>query len=207
MGTAPEGDQPTTDAAEQRAGRKRDPQRDLDLIRAAQELLAEVGYDKVTIEAVAARIGAGKATVYRRWKTKSDLVIDAIRAFEWDVAAPDTGALRNDLFALAEIFMARNPLRDGVMAGMATAMARDATIRHAVDEAVDRPRHDAFATILANAHARGEISRTQGWENVRDIFPAMMFYRVAMRNGTVDKGFVRDIIDDLTIPLLTRMQN
>ncbi|WP_327146050.1 TetR/AcrR family transcriptional regulator [Nocardia sp. NBC_01327] len=193
-----------TDASEPRAGRKRDPQRDRDLVRAAQELLAEVGYDKMTIEAVAARIGAGKATVYRRWKTKSELVIDAVRAFDWDVAAPDTGTLREDLFALARIFMERNPLRDGVLAGMATAMARDATIRHAVDEVVDRPRHDAFATILTNAHARAEISRADGWENVRDIFPAMLFYRVAIRSGPVDDGFVRDIIDDLTIPLLTR---
>ncbi|MET9490631.1 TetR/AcrR family transcriptional regulator [Nocardia sp. NPDC006630] len=195
-----------TDASEQRAGRKRDPQRDLDLIRAAQELLAEVGYDKVTIEAVAARIGAGKATVYRRWKTKCELMIDAIRAFEWNVAAPDTGALREDLFALAGFFMERNPLRDGVMAGMATAMARDATIRHAVNQVVDQSRHEAFTTILGNAHARGEIARADDWENVRDILPAMMFYRVAIQNRPVDDGFVGEVIDDLTIPLLTRKQ-
>lgn len=187
-----------------RAGRPRDVHLDRELISAAQHLLAEVGYDKLSMEAVAARTGSGKTTVYRRWKTKADLVVDAIRALEWAAEAPDTGSLRGDLIALAGVFLERNTLRDSVMAGMVTAMARDGDIRRAVAEIVDAPRHDAFAAILANAYARGEIVRPDGWEFVRDIFPAMAFHRVAVLGLPLDEEFTLGLIDEITVPLLTR---
>lgn len=184
-------------------GRPRDDRLDSALLRAAQELLAEVGYDRLSMEAVAARAGAGKAAAYRRWKGKAELVVDAVRTLEWKAEAPDTGTLRGDLLALARVFLERNTLRDEVVAGMATAMAKDAAIRAAITEAVDQPRHDAFAAILANAHRRGEIARPDGWEYVRDIFPAMVFHRVAVLGRPLDEDFVLHLIDDITIPLLT----
>lgn len=184
-------------------GRPRDQRLDQQLIQAAQELLGEVGYDKLSMEAVAERTGASKATVYRRWKTKSDLVIDAVRDLQWEAEAPDTGALRSDLLILAAKFMARNTLRDGAMAGLATAMACDADIRASVLEIVYEPREAAFAAILANAYARGEITRPDGWELVRDIFPAMLFYRVGNLGLPIDDDYAVRLIDELTIPLLT----
>src|SRR6201991_820765 len=83
-------------------GRPRDPQRREAILRAAISLVAEVGYDRMTVEAVAARAGVSKPTIYRRWPGgKPEIVADAIRAKRADGAAlPDTGSVRGDLLAM-----------------------------------------------------------------------------------------------------------
>lgn len=186
------------------AGRPRDERRDRELIEAAQQLLAEVGYDRLTMEAVAARVGAGKATVYRRWTSKVELVIDAVRSLEWTSPPPDTGALRSDLLALGEAFMARDALRDAVQAGLLTAATRDDSIRTAMFEVVGRPRQQAFAAIVANAHARGEVPRLERWRDVSEVFPAMTFHRLVVRKQPIDADYVIRLVDEYIIPLLTR---
>ena len=96
------------DLAEQkpRLGRKRDHTRDPEILDAALDVLAETGYDGMTIDMVAARAKAGKATLYRRWASKSELVLDAVacmKSSDVDLASPpDTGTLRGDLVALVE---------------------------------------------------------------------------------------------------------
>src|ERR1700710_1308083 len=82
-------------------GRKRDHSRDPEILQAALDVLAENGYDGMTIDMVAARAKAGKATLYRRWPSKGHLVVDAIACMKRSDAAlaalPDTGTLRGDL--------------------------------------------------------------------------------------------------------------
>src|SRR3954467_1290919 len=93
-----------TDGAPRKLGRRRDHTRDAEILDAALEVLAETGYDGMTIDMVAARAKAGKATLYRRWASKSDLVIDAVGCMKKGVYdldnLPDTGSLRGDLLAL-----------------------------------------------------------------------------------------------------------
>src|SRR5690242_17158347 len=84
-----------------RGGRSRDASRDDVLRRAALDLVTEIGYDRMTMDAVAARAGAGKATVYRRWSSKAELVGDALAHEHGDGEVPDTGSLRGDLAALS----------------------------------------------------------------------------------------------------------
>src|SRR3990170_4095168 len=87
-----------------RLGRKRDHTRDAYILEAALEVLAETGYDGMTIDMVAARARAGKATLYRRWPSKAELVIDAVACLKKDdyhpANLPDTGTLRGDLVAM-----------------------------------------------------------------------------------------------------------
>src|ERR1700742_756538 len=82
-------------------GRPRDPQRREAILRAAITLVAEVGYDRMTVEALAARAGVSKPTIYRRWPGgKPEIVADAIRSKHADGDhTPDTGSLRGDLLA------------------------------------------------------------------------------------------------------------
>ena len=86
-------------------GRKRDHTRDPEILEAAIDVLAETGFDGMTIDMVAARAKAGKATIYRRWTSKADLVLDAVacmKAGELDAEhLPDTGTLRGDLISQA----------------------------------------------------------------------------------------------------------
>src|SRR5580700_3381924 len=91
---------PTTGALAR--GRRRDASRDDALRQATIELLAELGYDRLTIDAVAARARAGKATVYRRWANKAELVADALAQRHAAMAVPDTGSVRGDFLALID---------------------------------------------------------------------------------------------------------
>ena len=87
-----------------RLGRRRDLSRDPEILEATLDVLAETGYDGMTIDMVAARAKAGKATVYRRWASKSELVFDAVACMKnADIDfdnLPDTGSLRGDLIAI-----------------------------------------------------------------------------------------------------------
>src|SRR5689334_11946810 len=92
-------------SARRARGRSRDDSRDPQILQATAQLLAEVGYDRLTMDAVAARAHAGKATLYRRWSSKGELVVDALGCAahgETPEAAPDTGSLRGDLEALVK---------------------------------------------------------------------------------------------------------
>src|SRR6195952_4646795 len=86
-----------------RGGRPRDPRRDGVMGAGILRLLAEVGYGALTMDAVAAEAGVGKATIYRRWRTKEDLVVDTISDLDQELATPpDTGSLEGDLRAMTE---------------------------------------------------------------------------------------------------------
>src|ERR671910_1054184 len=81
-----------------RGGRPRDPSRDGVIRAAILRLLAEVGYGALTMDAVASEAGVGKSTIYRRWRTKQDLVVDTISELNRaEASAPDTGSLEGDL--------------------------------------------------------------------------------------------------------------
>src|ERR671928_181553 len=86
-----------------RGGRPRDPSRDGVIRAAILRLLADVGYGALTMDAVASEAGVGKATIYRRWRTKQDLVVDTLAELNREEAeAPDTGSLEEDLRSLLQ---------------------------------------------------------------------------------------------------------
>ncbi|WP_067539382.1 TetR/AcrR family transcriptional regulator [Nocardia crassostreae] len=184
------------------AGRPRDTDLDRQLLVAAQHLLAESGYDKLTMDAVAARAGAGKTSVYRRWKSKSALVIDAIRDLLHFGDPPDTGTLRGDLLAMGG-FQQGNPLRHRILTGLVTATTREPAIRDALTEVADKPSLASFATIAARARDRGEIPDTDRWQAIVEIIPAVVFYRTVIRDQPLDEEFFTHLVDDILIPLLT----
>ena len=79
-------------------GRPRDPSTDARITAAAAELLLERGFDRTTVDEVAARAGVGKATVYRRWPSKEDLAVSAMeQLYDAEFPEPDTGSIRTDL--------------------------------------------------------------------------------------------------------------
>src|SRR5580700_5639700 len=88
--------------AEHHGGRPLDASRDVALRDATLALLAEIGYDRLTIDAVAARAHSSKATIYRRWSGKAELVVDALHSLKGSPPTPDTGSLRGDLEAIAQ---------------------------------------------------------------------------------------------------------
>lgn len=196
-----------TDLAEPkpRLGRKRDHTRDPEILEATLDVLAETGYDGMTIDMVAARAKAGKATVYRRWSSKPELVLDAVacmKGSEIDLAAlPDTGSLRGDLIALIKppnIRDAERKLR--VMAGIVSMIARDPELAAAAQEALVEPRAAANRILFRRAVERGEIPDTVDIERLCTIGPALVAYRTLMLGKPVDREFLIGNIDDVILP-------
>lgn len=186
-----------------RGGRPRDPSR-ADAIREAMlDLVAEQGYERVTIEAVAARAGAGKATVYRRWESKAALIIDALADLSGPAHLPDTGSLRGDLEQLCDTVTGEDGGRDlAVMQGLASAMSHDAELRTTLERQLIAPRRAAMAEVFARAVARGEMGPERDVDLLTSVIPALMIDRVTA-GGVPTPAFARHIVAELILPAAT----
>jgi AcrR family transcriptional regulator len=170
-----------------RLGRKRDHSRDPEILDAAIDVLAEVGFDGMTVDMVAARAKAGKATLYRRWTSKSELVIEAVSCMKNrgpdPAALPDTGTLRGDLVATIK----PHSIEDGekktrVMAGIVSLLAKEPELAR------------------QRAIERGEIAPVGDVDTLALIMPAMVAYRVLMLRQPVDREFLISLIDGVLLP-------
>ena len=190
-------------------GRKRDASRDDALCQAALELLAEVGYDRLTIDAVAARAGAGKATCYRRWAGKAELTVGAIGRMKAQPELPDTGTLRGDLVELTCHFHDTEDaaFRTDVQAGLVSGLVRDAKLREVFAEQFIAPRKAVFRTVFQQAVERGEIAPVPNYELLSDVVPSMVFHRMIMTGKAPDPEFVQTIIDQIVLPLTAKNPN
>jgi AcrR family transcriptional regulator len=142
-----------------RPGRPRSAQAHAAILDAAVALFVEEGFEGMSVEAVAARAGAGKATIYRRWPSKEDLVIDAIARTLAEAPATDTGRVRGDLVRLARELhgLMGSSATGGVFPPMAAEVARGSRLGRLYGERVIGPRRAALAQALRRGIARGEL--------------------------------------------------
>lgn len=190
-----------------RLGRKRDHTRDPEILGAAIDVLAECGYDGMTIDMVANRAKAGKATLYRRWSSKAELVIEAIadmKRHDFTVdQLPDTGTLRGDLVAM----LRPNSIDDAerkmqVMGGLVSMLSRNPQLADAVNQAITEPRAALNGFIMRRAIDRGEIRADADIETVAHIGPSMVAYRTLVQRKPVDRDFMVSLIDGVILPAL-----
>jgi AcrR family transcriptional regulator len=186
-------------------GRKRDLTRDAEILDATIDVLAETGYDGMTIDTVAARAKAGKATVYRRWASKSDLVIDAVACMKnSDIDfgdLPDTGTLRGDLVAMIKphsIEDARKKLQ--VMSGIVSMMSAHPELADAMREVVVEPRARVNRFFLTRAKERGEIPADADIDMIAMVSASMAAYRTLMLRKPVTRDFLISVIDSVILP-------
>lgn len=187
-----------------RRGRKRNTARDATILNAALEILAEQGYDGMTMDAVVARARAGKATVYRRWPSKAHLVHDAIvRMAQHDVdleTAPDTGSLRGDILALTRPD-AYGEQRLRVIAGLTSMVGSDTTgLGAAAFSASVEPWVAVNRVVLDRAVRRGEIAATLDLDLLSRLVPSMCLYRIAVERVALDPGFIHGLLDRVLLP-------
>jgi AcrR family transcriptional regulator len=184
-------------------GRKRDHTRDPEILDAALEVLAETGYDGMTIDMVAARARAGKATLYRRWPSKGELVIDAVACMKQNdtPSLPDTGTLRGDLVAMIKphsIEDAGKKLQ--IMTGLVSMLSRAPELAEAANAAIIEPRARINRILFQRAIDRGEISAECDVETLSLVSPSMAVYRVMVLQKPVDRKFLLSIIDGVILP-------
>jgi AcrR family transcriptional regulator len=192
------------DKARHHGGRYLDSSRDLVLREAALALLAEVGYDRLTMDAVAARARAGKTTIYRRWQSKAELVVDALNNLKGDHNITDTGSLRQDLHALAsDITNAESRFGAQVTIGMVSALAHDAELRRVFREKFIAPRMAGFRTVFERAVARGEMPAGHDLDLLARLFPALGLQQLVMSGELPDTQLALHIMDEIVYPLAT----
>jgi AcrR family transcriptional regulator len=185
-------------------GRALDARRDVAICQATLDLLAEIGYDNLTMDAVAARAHASKATIYRRWPGKAALVVDALQRSKGSSNQPDTGSLIGDLEAMSEGFCsAENSINAKIMLGLITALAHDAEIREVFRTRMIEPRMNAMRTLFERAVERGEVSRECNLDLLVSLFPALMIQQVLITGELPDVEFMTQVRRDVILPLAT----
>jgi AcrR family transcriptional regulator len=185
-------------------GSRRGPERREAICDAVFELLGEVGYDRMTMDAVATRARASKATIYRTWPDKPGLVAEAlVSRFGPTPDAPDTGSLRGDLMALMSRACEFINSPDGeVITGVLTAAARNPALGRTVHECTYESKHCINETIIRNAAARGEISPDADPELLHEVMYALILTRKLTSDEPFDEEYSKHVVDDVVIPLL-----
>jgi len=175
----------TAESPRRTPGRPRSEASHQAIVRATLELLVETGYRSLTMEGVRARAGVGKATIYRRWSSKEELVRDAIVFMHDDFEAPDTGSLRGDYEGMAALVRAA-----AHRAGAATFMPRllgdaanDPELHAIFYDNLVEPRRAQMRAVLQRAVARGEIRDDVDIELIIDLFAGPVVYRLLITGG------------------------
>jgi AcrR family transcriptional regulator len=185
-------------------GSRRGPERREAICDAVFELLGEVGYDRMTMDAVATRARASKATIYRTWPDKPGLVAEAlVSRFGATPEAPNTGSLRGDLMEMMSRACQVTNSPDGeVITGVMTAAARNPALGRTVHQCTYASKRFLNETVIRQAAARGEV----GHDTDPDLFHEVMYSMIMTRKLTaeqpLDEEFSRHVVDDVLIPLL-----
>jgi len=180
--------------------------RDAAICDATLALLLEVGYDRMSMDAVAARAHASKATIYRRWPGKQELVLDAVRARGVGLTvAEDTGSLRGDLVATYRSAVHGSAADDAdLIAGVLRAMRTTPELADCVRSQVIESKCDVSRIIVSRAVARGELPAQTDPLILHEVASALWFHRVLVVGGPVDDAFIAHVVDDVLMPLLDR---
>ncbi len=179
-----------------RRGRPRDARADEAILDAAAEVLARVGPRGFTVDAVAAAAGVGKATIYRRWPTRADLVLAAASRIGLEVPRPDTGNLRDDLVALLTHLagkMAHTP-----SGRLLVAIIGEAAVNEEMRSRLTAFVHDRRAValaVIADAVAAGELPPTVDPDELLDLLGAPIILRLLTGGEVTDTPFIAWTVD------------
>ena len=185
-------------------GRPRDPDLDRRIVEATLELLAEGGYDSLTIEAVAALAGVGKASVYRRFPGKEELVIEAVASLT-EQPEPVVGAgVRDELVTLLEVIRRKS---DSSLAGkifprLLGASAENPELMRRYREQVLDPRRRRFLDVLQRGVDEGLVRPDVDLDHAADLLIGPMAYRNLIRNDPPPgPQLAARIVDDVLVAL------
>ena len=166
------------------------------IINAAVELLAEHGFAGTTIEAIAARSGAAKTTVYRHWPDKRAVLLAAVEAMVPSATAPDSGTLRGDLVGfghdLARIIS--TPPTSALVPALIDAAERDPEIARLLAEFTAQRRRPVHAAV-ERAVARGEVEDGRDAGLIDGLLLGPIFYRRLLSRQPVTEAFVESVVD------------
>ena len=178
--------------------------REQEILDATLDVLAEVGYDRLTMDAVATAARASKATLYRRWNGKVSLIIEALLSQKTPAAAADTGTLRGDLL---ETFCGMGGMTDerqmSILGAVITAISRDADFAEAWRTEFIGPKVAIGRAIYERAQARGEVRKDLDLDLIAPALPGIILHRLFLMGQTPTEEVITQVIDQVIIPAAT----
>jgi AcrR family transcriptional regulator len=178
-----------------RRGRMRSEKTQRAILEAASELMLEHGLRSITMDAVAERAGASKATIYRWWPSKELLALDALLS-QWEIGTVDTGSLSGDLQALICPWVQRLTDRPygRVIAALLSRAQSDPRFAEAYGARFVQPRRDAGRLVFARAIDRGEIAADTDVEAALDLLYGPIYHRMMQLHSALTDDFARTIV-------------
>jgi AcrR family transcriptional regulator len=179
-----------------RPGRPRDARADQVILDAAAQVLAEQGPAGFTIDAVAARASCGKATIYRRWRSRAELLLETAELAAVEVSFPDTGSVREDLVTLLG-GLARK-MRDTAAGQLLPAVLAEAAVNPEMRETFAQFAHERRSrcyNVIVRGMERGQLRPDIDPDVVTDMLGGPIFMRVLFGHLPIDDGLVERAVD------------
>ncbi len=175
--------------------------REQEIFAATLRILEEVGYDRLTMDAVAAAARASKATLYRRWQGKASLVVDALQSVKTPTQTPDTGSLRDDLLLT---FCGTGGLTDhqsvASFSSVLTAIFVDPEFAREFRERVIGPKSVLAREIFERARRRGELRDDVDLDLLAPALAGIVLHRLHVLGETPDADTIARVIDQIILP-------
>jgi AcrR family transcriptional regulator len=187
-----------------RGGRPRDPSRDGVIRAAILRLLADVGYGALTMDAVASEAGVGKATIYRRWRTKQDLVVDTISDLNRaEATPPNTGSVQGDLREMMHQMVALigGPTGAATLSLLST-MPHQPALAEAFRHGPLAVWRESYAAIWERAEQRGEVRPGLSQSIVAESTSALLVQRWLLTGEPVDEAYADEVLETVVLPLV-----
>jgi AcrR family transcriptional regulator len=179
--------------------------REAELLAVTLRLLQEHGYDRLTVDAVASTARASKATVYRRWPSKADLVLAAfIEGIRQVAVPPDSGTLRGDLLRLGEVVCKQARQHASTIRAVLVEVSRYPALNEAMQHQFIDQRKALVQQILCQAVERGEIADAAITDELWDLVPGYLIFRSIIPGRPPTRETVQVLVDNFIIPGLTR---
>lgn len=159
--------------------------------------LAEQGYARLSMEAVAKRAGVGKSALYRRWASKQEMTLAVLAEFSVGQAEiPDTGSLRGDIRAVLEgvAKWLSHPQFSRILPDLVAEMARTPGLSDLVEGMIGRPRRERGRVMLEQAIERGELARDTDLELALDVLAAPIYWRLTIRDGDMEPDYLDKLV-------------
>lgn len=166
--------------------------------------LSDVGFQRLTMEKVAERARTSKASLYRRWANRIELVVDAVQDQLAEPEPPDEGNIRDDLLIYLRRVADRWEGPAGlVKRGLMIETLRDREATQTARERLAGPRRQTMLDILRRGMERGEVRPSAVTERVATVGPALLSNHFLINGAPIPDDVVAEIVDDVVLPLVT----
>ncbi|MEW9551794.1 TetR/AcrR family transcriptional regulator [Nonomuraea sp. NPDC050783] len=180
-----------------------DPERDKAILDATMELLSEVGYDRMSVDQIARRARASKATIYRRWAGKPELVVDVIcRRFDMDAPpGEDTGSLRGDLASIFRGLCGTVERKHTLVIGLSSTLVSHQELARTLRAHMPAKDLSQVGALVERAVRRGELAAAVDPARLFGVAEALVWHRMIFTGPRFGEEFVEESVDGVLLPL------